>query len=348
MSKSDKIDKIRVLVIDDSPFVRKALLRIFDADPLIRVIGTASNGREGLEKALLLKPDVITLDVQMPEMDGLEVLKRIMDIQPTPVLMLSQFTKEGADLTLKALELGAMDFVDKSSKGYMSFSELATEILTKVKTIAIGKPIRVTDKKKPLYSTKGDRVVDVVAIGASTGGPQALQVLLPKFPKNINFGILIVQHISKGFTKSLAKRLNSLSAIDVKEATDGDRIVPGLALIAPSGIHMKLKKDSSSDQDILVRLDPEPKDSVHKPSVDVLFESVAKTFGARAIGVILTGMGSDGVEGLKRIKEKGGITIAQDEKTSVIFGMPKVAIERGVVDKVVSIDEMAKEILKRA
>ncbi len=347
MSKDNKIDKIRVLIIDDSPFVRKALLRIFDSDPLIKVVDTASNGREGLEKALLLKPDVITLDVQMPEMDGLEVLKRIMDIQPTPVLMLSQFTKEGADLTLRALELGAMDFVDKSSKGYMNFFELATEILTKVKTIAIGKPIRVTDKKKPLYSTKGDRVVDVVAIGASTGGPQALQVLLPKFPKNINFGILIVQHISKGFTKSLAKRLNSLSAIDVKEAKDGDRIVPGLALIAPSGIHMKLKKDTS-DQDILVRLDPEPKDSVHKPSVDVLFESVAKIFGARAIGVILTGMGSDGVEGLKRIKEKGGITIAQDEKTSVIFGMPKVAIERGIVDKVVSIDEMAKEILKRA
>jgi two-component system chemotaxis response regulator CheB len=347
MSMSNISNKIGVLVIDDSPFVRKALLRIFESDPSITVIGTASNGREGLEKAIALKPDVITLDIEMPEMNGLEVLKRIMDIQPTPVLMLSQFTQEGAELTLKALELGAMDFVDKSSKGYMNFLELATEIITKVKTIAGGKPIRVTDKKEPFYSAKGRGVIDVVAIGASTGGPQALQMLLPKFPKDINFGILIVQHISRGFTTSLAKRLDTLSAIKVKVANNGDRVEPGVALIAPSGIHMKIKKDRTTGE-TLVTLDLEPKNSIHKPSVDVLFKSVAESFGARTIGVILSGMGSDGAEGLKRIKEKGGITLAQDEKTSVIFGMPKAAIKEGAVDRVVSIVEMAEEILKRA
>lgn len=334
-------DRIRVLIVDDSPFVRKALVRIFEAEPSITVLGVARNGKEAIEKCLSLKPDVVTLDIMMPVLDGIGTLKILMESYPVPVLILSQFTHEGAELTLKALQLGAMDFVDKSSKGIMDFITLAAEIVSKVKAIAHSKPKTLVYEPRVLsgYQTMG--IVDVVAMGASTGGPPALGMILQKFPRDISFGILIVQHMPKGFTAALAERFNSICPIRVKEAENRDRIEPGLALIAPSGLHMKVRKGGGS-----VGLDLEPPNIIHRPSADVLFNSVAEAYGSRSLGVILTGMGSDGAKGLKAIRERGGLTLAQDEATSVIFGMPRVAINDGAVDKVVPLTDIAEEIMR--
>jgi two-component system chemotaxis response regulator CheB len=335
--------EIKVLIVDDSPFVRKALLRIFDSEPSISVVGVARNGKEAIEKTLSLKPDVLTLDIMMPVIDGIETLKIIMEQSPLPVLVLSQFTHEGAELTLKALELGAMDFVDKSSKGFMDFLALSAEIISKVKAIAHNEPKKLVYEACVLSGYRSQGIVDVVAIGTSTGGPPALEMILQKFPRDISFGVLIVQHMPKGFTATLAERLDSMCTIRVKEAEDREKIEPGTALIAPSGLHMKARKGSRA-----IRLEGEPLNLIHRPSVDVLFQSVGEVYGERSMGVILTGMGSDGARGMGIIKEKGGLTLAQDEETSVIFGMPKVAIKSGVVDKVVPLTEMAEEIMKNA
>ncbi|MBI5204800.1 MAG: chemotaxis response regulator protein-glutamate methylesterase [Nitrospirae bacterium] len=337
------MSEIRVLIVDDSPFIRKALLRIFESEPSIAVVGVARNGKEAIGKVIELEPDVITLDIMMPEMDGIETLKIIMETKPTPVLMLSQYTHEGTELTLNALEFGAMDFVDKSTTGLMDFFGLAKEIISKVKAITGQRPLRIASSSMALQDYKGRGIIDAVAIGTSTGGPPALQVLLPKFPKDISFGVLIVQHMPQGFTGPLAKRLDTMCQIHIKEAEEGDKIEPGVALIAPSGLHMKVRKNQK-----LIRLDMEPINTAHRPSVDVLFQTVADNYGNRSIGVILTGMGSDGAKGIRLMKEQGAVTLAQDEETSTIFGMPKVAIESGVIDKVVPITSMAEEIMKMA
>ncbi len=347
------MSKIRVLIVDDSPFIRKALLRIFESEPEIEVAGVARDGKEAIEKVMALDPDVITLDIMMPGIDGIDTLKIIMETKPTPVLMLSQYTREGAELTLNALEIGAMDFVDKSSAGLMDFSRLAKEIVSKIKAIAGSKPHPTFISplvRGDIEGLKGKGIIDAVAVGTSTGGPPALQVLLQKFPAGVSFGLLIVQHMPQGFTGPLARRLDSICDIHVKEAEDGDRVEPGLALIAPSGLHMTTRKIRSSALGIegKIKLEAEPINFAHRPSVDVLFQSVAKVYGCRAIGVILTGMGSDGAKGMQSIKEQGGFTIAQDEATSTIFGMPKVAIENGFVDRIIPITSMAEEILKRA
>ncbi len=334
--------KIRVLVVDDSLFVCKALQRIITADPETEVAGFARDGREAMKKALSLKPDVVTMDVMMPGLDGLEALKGIMETRPVPVLMLSQFTSTGAELTLKALELGAMDFVDKSSAGIMEFQSLAGEILAKIKAICGNEPKTFRGGLSSIAGFTPGGNADVVAIGASTGGPPALHAVLQRMPAGINFGIVIVQHMPPGFTAALASRLDSACGIRVKEAAEGERIEPGTALIAPSGVHMKLQKDAT------VKLDHRPERSVHKPSVDVLFRSVAETFGPRSIGVVLTGMGTDGAEGIKEISERGGKTIAQDEGTSVIYGMPRAAAETGVLDVVAPLERITEKILSLA
>ncbi len=335
--------RIRVLIVDDSPFVRKALLRIFESEPSITVAGTARNGKEAIEKILSLNPDVVTLDIMMPEMDGIESLKVMMERCPVPVLVLSQFTHEGAELTLKALQLGAMDFVDKSTRGLMDFIALASEIVSKVKAIARSKPKKLAYEPGVLSGYSSHGAVDVVAIGASTGGPPALHMILQRFPRDLSFGVLIVQHMPKGFTAALARRLDNACSIRVKEAEEGDRVEPGLALVAPSGLHMKVRKEKGT-----VDLGMEPLNLLHRPSADVMFHSVAEAYGGRSMGVILTGMGSDGAKGMKEIRDKGGITLAQDEGSSVIFGMPKAAIENGAVDKVVSLADLAEEIIKAA
>lgn len=341
------MSKIRVLIVDDSLFVRKMLLRIFESEPTITVVGTAKSGKEAIEKVVEMSPDVVTLDIMMPEMDGIEALKTIMEIRPTPVLMLSQYAHEGAELTLHALELGAMDFVDKSTEGLMDFFGLAKQIVSKIKAIAGRRPSKIAATPSEIKEYVCKDIIDVVAVGSSTGGPTALQMLLPKFPREIEFGIVIVQHMPIGFTGPLAKRLDSMCSISIKEAEDGDKIEKGLALIAPSGLHMKVYRNNPEDGTKgNVKLDPEPSTATHRPSVDVLFSSVAQSFGNRSLGVLLTGMGSDGAMGMRMIKEKGGFTFAQDEATSTIFGMPRVAIEKGAVDKVVPIISMAEEILK--
>jgi two-component system chemotaxis response regulator CheB len=345
------MDKIRVLIVDDSSFVRKALTRIFESEPGIEVAGSASDGREAIEMIARLDPDVVTLDIMMPGMDGLETLKQIMKKKPTPVLMLSQHTHEGAELTLNALDLGAVEFVDKSSAGMMDFFGLGREIVSKVRAIAGSRPSHIRTPMMPAGEYRSRGLVDVVAIGTSTGGPSALQVLLSKFPREIGFGILVVQHMPTGFTGPLAKRLDSVCDIAVKEAEEGERIEPGVALVAPSGLHMTIRKGRISDdaprRPFVIKLEVDPVDEVHRPSVDVLLHSVAKNYGSRSVGVILTGMGSDGARGLKEIRDAGGYTIAQDEATSAIFGMPRVAIANQAVEKVLPLTSIADEILRR-
>ena len=341
---------IRVLVVDDSAFVRQALMRMLASDPGIEVIGTASDGEEGYAKACALRPDVITLDVRMPRVDGIEALRRIMRDCPTPVLLLSSHTSEGADVTLRGLEIGAMDFVDKTSvQGQMNLLELAEELKAKVRALAGVSRGRVATLLPRPYPRKpapvrvpGPTRAEVVVIGTSTGGPPALQAIIPRLPENFPSAVLVVQHMPVGFTRSLAQRLDSRSVLNVREAEDGEPVAAGSVLVAPAGRHMKVRRSGGETR---VWLDDEPRSALHRPSIDVLMASVASVYGSRVLGVILTGMGSDGVEGLRAIREAGGFAVAESEETCVIYGMPKAAADAGVVDEVVPLDRIADEIL---
>ena len=341
---------IRVLIVDDSAFVRQALTRMLASDPEIEVVGAATDGSDGVAKILALRPDVVTLDVKMPRVDGLEALRRIMTECPTPVLLLSSHTSEGADVTLRGLELGAMDFVDKSSvQGHMNLLGLSSELRAKVRALAGVPKDRVAalqprpwPEKRPARRRGKGGGAEIVVIGTSTGGPPALQAIIPRLPIGLAAPVLVVQHMPVGFTRSLAERLAARSEINVREASDGDRIGPGLVLIAPAGRHMKVRR---RDAGVTVWLDDEPRSALHRPSVDVLMASVARSFGEHTLGILLTGMGSDGVEGLRAIREAGGRTLAESEETSVIYGMPKAAVDAGVVDASVPLGRMADEIL---
>jgi two-component system chemotaxis response regulator CheB len=338
---------IRVLIVDDSVFVQRALSRMLSAQPDIQIVGVAGDGQEGIEKAKALKPDVVTLDVKMPRMSGLEALRHIMHECPVPVLLLSTLTSEGAEVTLRGLELGAMDFIDKSAtRGSMNLGNLAEELIAKIRALAgvpaarlIPQPL---SEPKPAMATPHPHRIEVVAIGTSTGGPTALQSIVPRLPENLTSAVLIVQHMPVGFTRSLAERLNSRSLLTVREAEDGEHVLPGKVYIAPAGQHMKVKRRGS----VRIWLDDEPRSTLHRPSADVLMTSVAKVYSQRAMGIVLTGMGSDGVQGLRAIKESGGRTLAESAKTCVIYGMPKAAIEAGVVERVIDLDRMADEILQ--
>jgi two-component system chemotaxis response regulator CheB len=339
---------IRVLIIDDSAFVRRALARILGSSPDITVVGTASDGLEGIEQVKALRPDVVTLDIKMPRMSGLEALRHMMEECPVPVLLLSSLTAEGADVTLRGLELGAMDFVDKSNaQGHMNLGSLAEELLAKIRALA-GVPLarlrarHVGGLGVAPEPTTHLRRIEVVAIGTSTGGPTALQAIIPLLPENLASPVLVVQHMPVGFTRSLAERLNARSLVAVREAEDGEVLAPGQVYIAPAGVHMKVRRRGS----VRVWLDEEPRSALHRPSVDVLMTSVAHAYGSRAMGVVLTGMGSDGVEGLRAIHGAGGVTLAESEETCVIYGMPKSAVEAGVVHKSVPLTRVADEILQ--
>jgi two-component system, chemotaxis family, protein-glutamate methylesterase/glutaminase len=336
---------IRVLVVDDSPFVRQALARMLGGEPDIQVVGLAVDGQDGVEKATALRPDVVTLDVQMPRMGGLEALKRIMAECPTPVLLLSSLTREGASVTLQGLELGALDFVDKSRvQGNMNLLNLAEELKAKVRALAGVRPPApiVVPGPPPRRPPPHTPRCDVVVIGTSTGGPPALQAIIPRLPEDFPAAILVVQHMPVGFTRSLAERLNARSGLSVREAEDSEALEAGTVLVAPAGIHLKLRKRGTSSR---VHLDEEPRSALHRPSVDVAMAAAARVYGARTLGVLLTGMGSDGVEGLRAIREAGGRTLAESEESCVIYGMPKAAVEAGVVDRVVDLPGMADEIL---
>ncbi len=332
--------KTKVLIIDDSAVIRHLLTEILNqAD--IEVVGTAQDPILAKNKIRDLKPDVITLDVEMPRMDGLTFLAELMKTDPIPVVMVSALTQKGCETTLRALELGAIDYITKPSIDVSSgVINLGDEIIKKVRLAAKAKvrQVKVEPKVKTSSSTLALTSTSdkIIAIGASTGGTQAVTEIIMKLPESTP-GILVVQHMPPVFTRSFAERLNSISRIDVKEAVSGDRVLRGTALIAPGNRHMTVKRSGAM---YYVEIIDGPMVNFVRPSVDVLFRSVAKYAGRNAVGVILTGMGEDGARGMLEMKEAGAFTIAQDEASSVVFGMPKRAIELGAVDKVAPLDEI--------
>ena len=351
--------KIRVLVVDDSAFMRKVISDMISSDLDLEVVGTAKNGEEALQMIVSLRPNVVTMDVEMPKMDGLTALKQIMEVSPMPVIMLSSLTTNGAVETLKALDYGAFDFITKpTSLIKVSTPEIRDELISKIKIASrtkISKPTftvrqpRVTQSiqrdeySSPSIINRKTKFKKLIAIGTSTGGPRALQDVIPLIPRDIDAGILIVQHMPPGFTKSLAERLDGMSQIQVKEAEDGDVIYAGVAYLAPGDSHIKVTKQAGQ---FVIKLDNGERVSGHKPSVDAMMYSIAALNDKNVIGVIMTGMGADGADGLKLVKERSGFVIAQDEDSCVVFGMPKSTIKLGVVDKVVSLNNIANEIVK--
>jgi len=337
--------KIRVLVVDDSALMRKLISNLLAKDPELEVIATAIDGCFALTKVEQLKPDVVTLDVDMPRMDGLTALAEMVSKHHTPVIMLSSLTTRGAALTMQALEKGAVDFVCKPA-GSARLPEMADELVAKIKAAArtnvqalsrtaqAGAPI----KKKPRLAGQGRGQGRVVAIGASSGGPHALRHLLPRIPVDLDAGILIVQHMPESFTAMLAQWLNEICELEVKEAETGDLALPGKALIAPGSSHMKVRRTALGCE---VLLEGGALVNGHKPSVDVLFRSVAEQYGSQATGVLMTGMGSDGAQGLGEIQAAGGHTLAQDKESCAVYGMPRVAAEKGYANKILPLTEMA-------
>lgn len=331
---------MKVLVVDDSAFMRKIISSMIDSDPQLTVVGTAFDGVNALKKISKLEPDVITLDVNMPRMDGLATLKELMKTNPMPVVMLSATTQEGAETTFKALRLGAVEYIAKPSGDIsLDIGKVRDELVEKIKTAAQARIVTHEDATYSPVQIKHEIKEKVIAIGASTGGPPALEEILVNLPKNTP-PILIVQHMPAGFTSSFAKRLNRLCSFDVKEATEGDSIRQGLALIAPGGQHMMVTETGR------IRLGDGPSEHRVRPAVDPMMRTMAEVYKSETIGVILTGMGRDGSSGLKAIKEKGGRTIAQNEETCTVFGMPRAAIEDGNVDRILPLSRIPQQIMQ--
>lgn len=367
MTIENSTQPIRILVVDDSAFMRKAITMMLESDPLIKVIGTARDGEEGVEKVRLLKPDLVTMDIEMPRMDGLAALREIMQKSPVPVMMVSSLTTAGAQATLEALDLGAVDFIPKQMS-YVSLDivKIKEDLIAKIKDIAKRKHILISRYRQRQFSQfgKGEAAatsapkilaqppvnapikkrqhqIGLVAIGSSTGGPPALQAVITKLPRNLPVGVVIAQHMPPMFTKSLAERLNSLSTLTVREAQDGEKIEAGLVLIAPGGRHLTVKRRGGQ---VFASVTDEPLTTLYKPCVDVMLNSVAETFGPTTMGVILTGMGNNGIHGVRLIRSKGGVVIAQNEQTCVVYGMPRAVIEAGVADHIAPIESIAAEI----
>jgi len=342
---------IKVLVVDDSAVVRSVLTKILGDDPEIDVVGAAPDPYVARDLIIKLKPDVITLDVEMPRMDGITFLKKIMKYHPIPVVIVSSLTQAGSDTALAAIDLGAADVISKAV-GDISHSvgDIGIQVIDKVKAAAkvdvrkLSPKEGVVRKTAPVSGSMIRTTNKVIAIGASTGGCSALQDVLSKMPINAP-GIVVVQHMPEAFTKSFAERLNSVCAIEVKEAKDGDSILPGVALIAPGNDHILVKRSGSR---YYANVKQGPLVCRHRPSAEVLFTSVSKSVGKNAIGVIMTGMGDDGAAGMKKMKDAGARTIAQDEKTCVVFGMPKEAIKLGGVDEIVPLNRISSKALSYA
>lgn len=342
---------IRVLIVDDSAFMRNTLSSMIASDPDIEVAGIARDGIEAVDKVALLKPDIVTLDVEMPRMDGIETLKQIMAQHPVPVLMVSSLTTEGAQVTLDALDLGAVDFIPKNlSDLSVNIVRIKEILINKIKAIGnkglVRQPKKVTVKYCPPRDKSRfslDRRISVIAIGSSTGGPRALQNILPVIPASFSVPIVIAQHMPPSFTGPLAARLNQLSEITVKEAEEGEMLQKGTAYIAPGRGHMRLVRRRLTET--IVSVSEDRGEYIYRPSVDALMLSVVECFPGHSLGVILTGLGNDGTRGMKEIKNKGGRTIAESEQTCVVYGMPKAAADAGAADKVVPLDEIAGEII---
>ncbi|MGA1822029.1 MAG: protein-glutamate methylesterase/protein-glutamine glutaminase [Thermoplasmatota archaeon] len=335
--------EIRVLVVDDSLVMRRLLTDLLEKEAGITVIGTAKNGMEAVSKAAELQPSVITMDIEMPMMDGLTALQHIMAENPMPVVMLSAMNKRQSDIVIKALEMGAIDFIPKTSGTISLDIEKAGEsIVSKIRGAAEIE-VKCIKPKAPEKIVESDFKIPpirdrVVAIGASTGGPKALLEVISSLPRDLPAAVLIVQHMPEGFTQSLAERLNWQSSLEVKEAQDGDRVRSGLVYIAPGNRHMEVDGKH-------IRLTDGARVNHVRPSADVLMESVAVHYGPNALGVLMTGMGQDGAAGIRAIKRKGGRTIAQDESSCAVFGMPKAAIELRSVDEVEPIEKIAQKII---
>ncbi len=339
--------KIRVFVVDDSAIVRKIFSQELSKFSDIEVVGTAPDPFVARDKILKIKPDVVTLDIEMPRMDGLTFLKKLMRYYPLPVIMVSSLTQKGAGMTLDALENGAVEVIGKPGGSY-TVGDMITQLAEKIRAAS---RVRVTKKSSDKVSAPpkfermkalGKSSNKVIAIGASTGGTEALKNVLSKMPPN-SPGIMVVQHMPANFTTAFAQRLNGLCQITVKEAQNNDSVNPGTALIAPGNYHMIFRRSGAR---YYVEIKDGPMVHHQRPAVDVLFKSTAQNAGSNSIGVILTGMGSDGAEGLLEMKRSGAKTIAQDEKSCVVFGMPNAAIKLGAADKVVSLDQVAQEIVR--
>ncbi|WP_075980909.1 protein-glutamate methylesterase/protein-glutamine glutaminase [Bacillus massilinigeriensis] len=364
------MERIKVLVVDDSAFMRKLIQDFFSENSRFQVVGTARNGQDAIKKINELKPDVVTMDIEMPVLNGLEALKFIMRENPVPVVMLSSTTFEGAENTVQAIQLGAVDFIAKPSGAIsLDLHKIKDELYEKVisaskvnmkqlvKLPSIGKngskstnnyskiePKGVSSNKESISINWNQSLQKVICIGTSTGGPRALQHVLTKLPKNLDAPVLVVQHMPPGFTKSLANRLDSLSEISVKEAEDGEILKKGTAYIAPGGYHLKVQKVGTR---LAVKIDQTPARNGHRPSVDVMFESISEINDMAKIAVVMTGMGSDGSLGLQALKKNGIVkAIAESKETSIVFGMPKAAILTNQIDEVQNVEHIAESILK--
>ncbi len=346
---------VRVLIVDDSAFMRNALSRMLSSDSEITVVGTAKDGLEAIEKVVSLKPDVVTMDVEMPRMDGVTALRHIMEQNPLPVIMVSSLTDKGAKVTLDALDLGAVDFIPKNlSDLSINIVRIQEDLLEKIGHFGRkGLPLRhrkpvqapasaaTESVARPCHAT-GVRRVGIVTIGTSTGGPKALQEIIPRLPVNFPVPVVVAQHMPPNFTKYFADRLNQLSRIRVKEAEEGDRLEPGTVMIAPGRGHMRIKKRGI---EVTVTISEDPGEFIYRPSVDALFLSASEIYSDRSLGVILTGMGNDGLKGSTALKQAGGRVFAQNEETCVVYGMPKAVIEGGLADKVLPVEQIAGEIV---
>ena len=355
--------KTRILIVDDSSFMRMAIRSVLSKDPSFDIVGTAADGIEGVEKAIALKPDLITMDVEMPRMDGITALKQIMAKAPTKVIMVSTLTNEGAKSTFEALDAGALDYIPKNVTDSTDAQNIfRQELIRKIKEAVasrvrrpmapvsssmrpVGTPPAPAAYQRPTASKFAGKKIQYVGIGASTGGPVALQEVLSRIPVNFPYGIIVGIHMPKAFTGPYADRLNAKCSMTIREAVDGDILKPGVALIAPGGMHTTLVKQGTN---IVVRTQPTSAypQHVYIPSVDVMLSSMAEATGGSMLGVILTGMGSDGFKGMQLLKQKGGITIAQDEATSTIYGMPKACVDGGVADEVLPLGQIGFEISK--
>jgi two-component system chemotaxis response regulator CheB len=340
---------VRVLIVDDSAYVRKVIRQILERSPFVEVVGAARDGEEALELVELLKPDVVTLDLIMPRVDGMTFLREQMRRRPLPVIIVTVTSEEG-DLVLQALEAGAVDMVRKpTALATEKVFEIGDELVESVKAAA---RVRVqalrSARPAPVLATvrpaAAKRAVDVIVIGVSTGGPQALRYLIPQLPADFAVPVAMVLHMPVGYTELYAQKLAEISQMDVAEASEGAEFRPGLALLAPAGRHMTFRR--SANGTIRAHLDLQPSDTIHRPSVDVLFKSAAEVYGERVLGLVMTGMGSDGQQGAAWIKARGGIIFTEAEESCIVYGMPRSVVEAGLSDRSIPLARLAQSLVE--